>query len=150
MLIKYKDNKILNLKNVSNIFVDLDYDGAGKVIFNMNYSVKIFGGKITPDYVYWLFSSRKELEEIKNIFEPKISGWIFPKALDQRYINPSCVSSIVTDKYKNRVIFNLNYAISHPKDINNKMTSDFVFFNFESFEEYRVFLKTIIKEDYKW
>ena len=42
MLIKHGTNRIVNLTNVSNIFIEED---KKKVIFNMNYSVKIFGGK---------------------------------------------------------------------------------------------------------
>lgn len=142
LLIKHKQNKIVNIDNVSNIFIDLQEGNKGKVIFNMNYSVKIFGDKITPDYVYWNFDNEQELEQIRYKFESKLAGWIWPFQHGQRYVNTACISSIGTDRYKNRVIFNLNYPVSHPKDI-KKVTSDFVFFNFDSAEAYEEFLITL-------
>jgi len=144
MFIKYKDNKIVNLNNVSNIYIDRQaHDGrgnAGKVIFNMNYSVKIFDGKYTPDYVYWMFNNERELQDIIDMFEARIeyARWIMPVEDDQRYINVNCVSSIALDDSKNRVIFNLNYNVTHPKDM-NKLTSDFVFYTFSDRNTFKNF-----------
>jgi len=130
-------DKIVNLDNVSNIYIDGEV--TGKVIFNMNYSVKIFGNKVTPDYIYWNFSTKEELDEIKMVIDSNLDGWIKPQEEGQRYVNVKCISSIVTDKSKNRVIFNLNYNVTHPKD-SSKLTSDFVFFNFSTKEKYKEFL----------
>ena len=141
MFIKYNNEKIVNLDNVSNIFVETL---GQKVIFNMSYSVKIFNGKVTPDYVYWSYKNLDELNEIKKIFLHKISDWIHPVEDGQRYVNTRCISSIVSDEYKNRVILNLNYNVSHPKDI-NKLTSDFVFFNFSSRDAYWDFKRELEK-----
>jgi len=139
VLIRHKQDKTINLENVSNIFID-ENNGTGKVIFNMNYSVKIFGDKFTPDYVYWEFNSEDDLDYIKRTFLPKVENWIQPIEDGQRYINPKCVSSIGYDSNKNRVIFNLNYNVTHPKD-KNKLTSDFVFFNFTNRENYTKFIQ---------
>jgi hypothetical protein len=136
-LISFKNEKMINLDNVSNIYVE--NNEIGKVIFNMNYSVKIFGDKVTPDYVYWNFKSAEELDYIKRTFLPKIEDWIKPVEEGQRYVNPTCVSSIGIDNAKNRVIFNLNYPVTHPKD-NNKLTSDFVFFNFKNRDNFNQFI----------
>ena len=122
---------------MSNIYID-NKDGQGKVIFNMNYSVKIFDNKFTPDYVYWSFNSDNDLECIKRIILLLIEDWIQPVEDGQRYINTTCISSIGIDDYKNRVIFNLNYNVTHPKDY-NKLTSDFVFFNFKDRENFTNF-----------
>jgi hypothetical protein len=140
VFIKYKNEKIVNLGNVSNIFIDNHEDGSGKVIFNMNYSVKIFSNKFTPDYVYWNYQTEEELNEVKGIFMPFIDAmsWVKPKENGQRYINIQCISSISIDENKNRVIFNLNYNVTHPKD-NNKLTSDFVFFHFSDKEAFNNF-----------
>jgi len=140
VFIKYKNEKIVNLGNVSNIFIDNHEDGSGKVIFNMNYSVKIFSNKFTPDYVYWNYQTEEELNEVKGIFMPFIDAmsWVKPEENGQRYINTQCISSISIDENKNRVIFNLNYNVTHPKD-NNKLTSDFVFFNFSDKEAFNNF-----------
>ena len=145
MLIRFKNEKIINLDNVSNIFVDED---GSKVIFNMNYSVKIFGDKTTPDYIYWKYSSLQELISITRLLNNNISDWTQPQKMGQRYVNPKCISSIGTDDSKNRVIINLCYNITHPKD-NNKLTSDFVFFDFTNKEEYRDFYEVHLNNKLK-
>jgi hypothetical protein len=145
MFIGYKEEKIINLNNVSNIYIDERDDGSGKIIFNMNYSVKIFDGKYTPDYVYWNFENSNELVIIRDMIEDKIKNnkkWIMPLEFGQRYVNLNCVSSIVIDITKNRVIFNLNYNVTHPKD-NSKLTSDFIFFNFNNYTKFSNFKNTL-------
>ena len=143
MFIRHGQEKIVNLDNVSNIFIDSnDMLNGGKVIFNMNYSVKIFGDKFTPDYVYWQFNNSDELQDIKDLLDANISDWVQPQEQGQRFVNPRCISSIGTDPYKNRVIFNLNYNVTHPKDP-NKLTSDFVFFNFRNENGYSTFLNSL-------
>ena len=136
-------DKVVNLANVSNIHIDKG--SSGKIIFNMNYSVKIFDNKTTPDYVYWEFGSQEEKEEKTATFLPHLinMGWITPFEEGQRYVNSTCISSIGFDEYKNRVIFNLNYNVTHPKD-SSKLTSDFVFFNFSSVEKYTSFVDAMI------
>jgi len=145
VFIKYKNNKIVNLENISNIYIDNHKDGVGKVIFNMNYSVKIFNNKFTPDYVYWDYWNEEELTLIKSLFMSFIDaqGWVKPEENGQRYINTECISSISLDENKNRIIFNLNYNITHPKD-NNKLTSDFVFFNFSNKEAFNNFKNNLL------
>lgn len=144
MFLKHKNNKIINTDNVSNIFVDTNNDGSGKIIFNMNYSVKIFGDKFTPDYVYWIFDNIEDLNTIKSSLERifiKTETWIFPAESNQRYVNLNCVSSIAIDDFKNRIIFNLNYNISHPKN-HNQLTSDFVFMDFSTKDKFNDYLKS--------
>ena len=140
---KNKRDKLVNLANVSNIHID--EGSSGKIIFNMNYSVKIFNNKTTPDYVYWEFNSQEEKEEQTMIFLPHLvnMGWITPFDEGQRYVNSACISSIGFDECKNRVIFNLNYNVTHPKDP-NKLTSDFVFFNFSSEKKYTAFVDAML------
>ena len=140
--IKNGTDKIVNLANVSNIYIDLHDNNSGKVIFNMNYSVKIFGDKITPDYVYWNFGNFEALQSMKSLIEKNIENWIYPQEPGQRYVNPKCVSSIGMDNYKNRVIFNLNYNVTHPTK-SDKLTSDFVFFNFPTKHKFENFSNTL-------
>lgn len=130
MLIKHGSNRIVNLTNVSNIFVEEDKQ---RVIFNMNYSVKIFGNKVTPDYTYWDYTTEDEKQEIVDLIQSKLreTSWIFPENDTLRYVNLDCVSSIGFDDHKNRIIFNLNYPVTHPKD-DRKLTSDYVFWNFHN------------------
>jgi hypothetical protein len=144
MFLKFKQEKIVNLDNVSNIFIEESHNGRGKVIFNMNYSVKIFGDKITPDYVYWNYDNIEDLAKITSSIEQDTVGWVKPAEEGQRYVNTKCISSINTDPGKNRVIFNLNYQVTHPRDT-SKLTSDFVFFNFSSTENYNTFLDNFEK-----
>lgn len=149
-LIGFKNQKIVNLDNVSNIYVD---EQGKKVIFNMNYSVKIFGSKnsinsydkinkVTPDYVYWSFDSMQEFMKIVDLIINKTKNWIQPEEPGQRILNPDFIASITFDEDKNRVIFNLNYNITHPKD-DNKLTSDFVFYDFVSKDSFNAFFNKI-------
>ena len=108
----------------------------------MSYSIKIFGDKNTPDYVYWKFSNLDELNTIKKLLLSNINGWIQPGEEGQRYVNPRCVSSIWIDKFKNRVIFNMNYPISLPKQP-EKLTSDFVFFDFSTKDKFIDYIDTL-------
>lgn len=140
--IGFKSQKIINLGNVSNIYIDT---GGQKVIFNLNYSIKIFNGKFTPDYVYWKYDSAKELQEIQDLLLENTKGWILPAEAGQRYLNPKYVASVTLDVNKTRVIFNLNYNVTHPKDI-NKLTSDFVFYDFASLAIYETFIKNITSQ----
>jgi hypothetical protein len=169
MFIKYERQLIVNLENVSNIYIDTDIDA---VIFSMNYSVKFFEDKFIPDYVCWLFNTKEELQAIKDIFEPKVKKlqWFHPEE-DQcvssidldvyenrvtsepdlqlvnpvekcyKFVNPKCVSSIGLDGYKNRVTFKLNYNVTYSKD-NSKFVSDSVFFDFSSVERFENFKNT--------
>ena len=206
MFLKYKNEKIVNLKNVSNIFIREDRlnestrentpntsntpdtakkkickkdcktgtctgsktpETSGKVIFNMNYPIKIFDDKVTADYIYFPFKNQEELQSIKELLIPKLNSmncWIFPFEEGQRFININAISSISKDDNKKRVIFNLNYPISFPKvskvskvskssknkgnkdnkdnkDNKGKRTSDFVFFNFTESSKYNKFLE---------
>lgn len=141
-LIGFKSQKIINLENVSNIYFDTQ---GQKVIFNMNYSVKVFNGKFTPDYVYWTYESAEELAKIQNLLLKSTHGWILPLEQGQRYLNPKYIASVTFDTNKTRVIFNLNYNVTHPKDI-NKLTSDFVFYDFANIIHYEQFINSITSQ----
>jgi len=144
MFIRFKEEKTVNLDNVSNIYIEDINGDKGKVIFNMNYSVKIFGDKYTPDYVYWMYSNREELLKITSLIEEFTTDWVKPVEPGHRYVNPTCISSIGFDENKNRVIFNLNYNVTHPKD-DRKLTSDFVFYNFSDKEKFLDFSDKLFK-----
>jgi len=142
--ISYKDNKIINIDNVSNIAID-NCSNNKKVIFNLGYSIKVFDGKVTSDYVYWKFDSDIELKEIVNRFLPKIRHWIHPAYDNHHYINPSSISSIKFEDRKYRVIFNLNYSTSIPNNI-DKITGDFEFFDFNDYKDYTEFCEYVKDE----
>ena len=140
-LIGFKSFKIINLTNVSSIHIDTY---GKKVIFNMNYSVKIFNNKFTADYVYWQYDSDEELNKITNLIENNTSGWIYPIEEGQRYVNKDTISSITFESRKRRVIFNLNFNKTHPKD-DRKMTSDFIFYDFIDNNNFTEFVELISK-----
>jgi hypothetical protein len=144
-LIGFKNQKIINLNNVSNIYLD---ESGQKVIFNMDYSVKIFNNKFTPDYVYWTYEDEDEATQILDLLSLNTKDWILPAERGQRYLNPKFISSITLDTNKTRVIFNLNYNVTHPKDI-NKLTSDFVFYDFANIKNYQTFVDSIINQTKK-
>jgi len=143
MLIRYNNNPIVNLDNVSNVFIDRKNN---KVIFNMNYSVKL-GEKMTADYEYWNYEN---LEEIVSVLDNTLekAGFITPNSVYNRYVNSNCISSIKVDERNLKIIYNLNSTVTHPDDskkidkgINiplhkQRLTSDFVFIRFTNIEDY--------------
>lgn len=150
MFIKYNDNAIINLDNVSNVFVDRK---NGKVIFNMNYTVKL-SDALTPDYEYWYFN---DLDEIMKIIDDSLrrAKFIVPNNIYNRYVNPKCVASIKIDDKNKKVIFNLNSTVTHPDDARKisegqhiplhkqKLTSDFVFIKFTNTDEFYEYCEQI-------
>jgi hypothetical protein len=143
MFIKYENNNIVNLENVSNVFIDRK---NGKVIFNMNYTVKLYD-TMTADYEYWYFDN---LEEIVSLLDDSLSraGFITPNNIYNRYVNPKCISSIKIDDRNMKVIYNLNTTVTHPDDARKcsqgdkiplhkqRLTSDFVFIKFNNADEF--------------
>lgn len=150
MFIKYKGNAIINLTNVSNVFIDRKNN---KVIFNMNYTVKL-SDALTPDYEYWFFD---DLEEIVKIIDDALirAKFITPNNIYNRYVNPKCVASIKIDDRNKKVIFNLNSTVTHPDDARKiadgqniplhkqKLTSDFVFIKFNNTDEFYEYCEQI-------
>lgn len=143
MFIRHTDNTLINLENVSNIFIDRKNN---KVIFNMNYAVKL-GDTITPDYEYWYFDELNEMVSSLNDTLER-AGWILPNNIYNRYVNPKCVSSIKIDDRNLKVIYNLNATVTHPDDVRKisggmniplqkqRLTSDFVFIKFNNADEF--------------
>lgn len=138
MFIRYQNNPIINLDNVSNVFIDRK---ESKVIFNMNYAIRITSDTITSDYVSWKYDN---LDEIVNLLNDvlKRAKFIIPNNIYNRYVNPKCVASIKIEEANKKVIFNLNSTVTHPMDIDVKrngkqrLTSDFVFIKFNNTDEF--------------
>ena len=138
MFIRYQNNPIINLDNVSNVFIDRK---ESKVIFNMNYAIRITSDTITSDYVSWKYDN---LDEIVNLLNDvlKRAKFIIPNNIYNRYVNPKCVASIKIEESNKKVIFNLNSTVTHPMDIDVKrngkqrLTSDFVFIKFNNTDEF--------------
>jgi hypothetical protein len=150
MFIRHNDKSIVNLENVSNVFIDRK---NLKVIFNMNYSVKL-GKTLTPDYEYWYFD---DLDEIVDVLDTALveAGFIAPNNIYNRYVNPTCISSIKIDDKSFKVIYNLSSTVTHPEDSrkiskgdsiplqHQRLTSDFVFIKFNNPEEFYEYCEKI-------
>ena len=143
MFIKHLNSAAVNLDNVSNIFIDRK---TQKIIFNMNYSVRL-NGNLTSDYEYWHYTDLSEvLPRLEDILEKQ--GFILPNNTFNRYVNPKCVSSFKIDEKNKKVIFNLNSTVTHPEDTRLKedaqrYTSDFVFIKFTNADEFEDYVEKI-------
>ena len=143
MFIKHLNSAAVNLDNVSNIFIDRK---TQKIIFNMNYSVRL-NGNLTSDYEYWHYTDLSEiLPRLEDILEKQ--GFILPNNTFNRYVNPNCVSSFKIDEKNKKVIFNLNSTVTHPEDTRLKedaqrYTSDFVFIKFTNADEFEEYVEKI-------
>jgi hypothetical protein len=138
-------DRLVNLKNVSFVFLDSLYHSDGikyRVVFNLNYSIKLDNKELISDYIYWSFETQEEaineLERIKN------SGYFIIGPEDSlKLINLDSVSSVKFDDKNIRVIWNLNNSISRMiTDKWNKhqkkeiITADFVYWDFKSQDIY--------------
>jgi len=132
-LLKSGDSKIVNLNQVSNIGVDTK---KLRIIFNLKYSINVFD-KFTPDYVYFEYKDYNELKKAyNNLLELVRDDFLISKNENQRLVSKKCVSSINIIPEQKRIIFNLNYGITHPND-SEKITSDFVFWTFKNDENFQ-------------
>lgn len=148
----YPDRKIVNLENVSNIafeeFTNRDGETNWKIIFNFDYGVSLRNDfdKIIADYVYFVYKNKDEYDtmtdELSNLINEK--SWIAPLIAGNvsRIANPKKISFVATDERKNRIILNLATTVSFFSNSKRK-TSDFLFFDFVSYDEYKENLKYI-------
>jgi len=138
------DDRLINLVNVSSINVS-----GTRIIFNMNYSIELdLRGKkkLISDYVYWDSNTNEEmlqkLETIKLLNDSAFNfdDLFFEKPHNTGFINIEEVSSIKFIDEKLRVIVNLSHTISYmDKRGNTSLTSDFVYVNSRSRDDYDVF-----------
>ncbi len=143
---KHGAMKIVNLKNVSNIGFLEEFDRSNrkvyKIIFNYNYSISLntMYSKKVSDYTYVMTHDKLEYEkytdELSRLINEK--GWIAPRINGEvsRLVNPDCISFVATDSRKNRVILNLAASVSYYNNT-DKMTSDFLYFDFSTLEEFQ-------------
>lgn len=144
--------RIINLKNVSNINILID---RNRIVFNLNYSIELDANgktKLISDYVYWDSVSKDNLElNIKHLCSNKYFKDNFltqPSAYG--FINLNEISSIKLSEKKNRVIFNLSHPITFKDfDGNERITSEFVYVNCKDVNEFKTYvnyIKTILGE----
>lgn len=141
MFLKTND-RIVNLKNVSNINILKD---KMRIVFNLNYSIEINnsrGSKMISDYVYWDAVDSEDFHD--NIVRIKSNEFVqvafIPYVDESGFVNISEISSVKFSEKKNRVIFNLSHPVSFTDfDRNEKITSEFVYVNCPdgTYKEYR-------------
>ncbi len=148
----YPDYKMVNLENVSNIafedFVTRSGEQKYKIIFNFNYGVSLKNdfGKQIADYVYFIYDSKDEYLDATVVLSELINtkSWIAPLIENEvaRIVNPKEISFLAQDLRKNRIILNLATTVSFHGNVDRK-TSDFLYFDFPTYDEYLENLKYI-------
>lgn len=147
--LRFKDNRIINLKNVTNIAILKE---KNRFIFNMNYGITLPNeNKIISDYVYWDMLNEKEFSECMNMISSYVQDWIFFPKNPTRIINKDCVSSIVFDYESTpynanfrrmKIIFNFCNSVSFKQ---GGLTSDFTYFSFNNEQDYEQCKKYILE-----
>lgn len=139
------DNKIINLKQVSNVgfefYVDRNGEDTWKIIINFGYGVSLKNdfSKEISDYQYFVFHNEDEYNEYVTLFSRLINedNWLAPgvNGIVKRIVNPDMISFVATDTRKNRIILNLAASVSFYNN-NMRKTSDFLFVDFNTPEEF--------------
>lgn len=141
-LIKFKEQKIVNIKNVTSIGL---FPEKNRIVFNMNYGITLPNSKqIISDYVYWEASNQQEFNEMQRNAKLYSGRWIIsPKnSYNERYINPDYISSIVFDINTLKIIFNLSHSVSMKNS--ESLTSEFVYFKFNDIKEFARYKQEIL------
>lgn len=125
-------DRIVNLKNVSFVVKEMS---KLKIIFNLSYSIELEGKSLISDYIYWSYNS---VEDLEKDYERIVTSGYFLEGPEEglKLINLDKVSSLKFDAKNNRVIWNLNNAITHTiKPLSGEQreikTADFVYWDFE-------------------
>ncbi len=149
------NDRIINLQNVSNINVLKD---SNRIIFNMNYNIEIAyfdkvqrkeKTKFISDYVYWDANSFEEMSEnLKELQSMKYFDKTFiNQTAGNGFINKNEISSVKFSDRKLRVIFNLSHPITFTDfDGKEKITSEFVYVNFNDQNHYASYVNYVIIE----
>ncbi len=141
MFFETSDSKYVNLKEVSSIafeeFTDRNNNQKYKIIFNMNYAVSLKGtNKLISDYIYSIYEEYTEFTDSFNYLMNLVEEYKWIKLREPRIINPYHISFLTQDPSKNRIIINLSSSVSF-NGSNQDLTSDFVYINCKTKEEYQ-------------
>ena len=146
------NDRIINLKNVSNINIIRD---KNRIVFNLNYNIQILteqSTKLISDYVYWDAINAENLKQ--NLDHLKLNSYFIENFIeevnDSGYININEISSIKFSEKKFRVIFNLSHPVTFRDfDRKERITSEFVYVNctnLDQYKRYEQYIKRIIGE----
>jgi len=142
---KYGNTKIVNLENVTNIafeqYTNRFKKEEWKIIFNYNYGISLRNdySKHIADYTYFVFQDEDLYQLAVDKLDPLIeAGWLAPMVNNNvsRIVNPKAISFIAQDPSKNRIIVNLATSVSFWNNT-SRITSDFIYLDFSSPQEYR-------------
>lgn len=141
------NNTLLNLESVSNVNIQRK---RNRVIFNLNYTIgvpkssKEDQSKRISDYVYWDFSNNLELvNSVENLLNHNYIKENFI-ILGNSWINKNEISTVKFDQNKLRFIFNLSNSatfVDRKGDI--RLTSEFVYVDFDDYNEFEVNMKYV-------
>lgn len=150
-------DKLINLDNVSSIgFIP----AKNRLVYNLNHSIETFERATSAtimiaDYKYHNFSTEAEyLAESKQIRDHSLLfGFIHSSSDFHHLVNPINISYISFDSDNKRIIFNLctpvtkrKYNQSNELVGESMLTNDFVFWTYQTQEEYEANVKYVEKE----
>lgn len=134
----WANDVLVNLKNVSNI----NMLNTLRVVFNMNYTIEMKSrndAKLISDYVYWDAKNTDELN--KNLSNLDSNEYIRENFLSIEgqsiLINKNEISSVKFMERQNRIIFNLSHPVTFKNHDAKSLTSEFVYINCKSHEEFQ-------------
>lgn len=134
----WANDVLVNLKNVSNI----NMLNTLRVVFNMNYTIEMKSrndAKLISDYVYWDAKNADELNQ--NLSDLGSNEYIRENFLSIEgqsiLINKNEISSVKFMERQNRIIFNLSHPVTFKNHDAKSLTSEFVYINCKSHEEFQ-------------
>ena len=151
MFVKTNKNILVNLSNVSNVnIVKKKEQNFYRIIFNMNYCIEISKNKFVSDYVYWDFTN---IESFKDAFlkiksDEYLANTFLKQPKNSGFINIDEISSIKYLEDKLRIIFNLSHPVTFNYHGETKLTSEFIYLNFNNIEDFKEY-STYIDEELK-
>lgn len=143
------NNKFVNLSNVSTINF---LASQNRVVLNFAHPIEISKlDKMISEYTYIDFDTDEQYETyIKGLF---LNKYIQAEYISKDFkgelglINKSKISSFKFEAFKNKVIFNMNHAISVTNKYNQySISTEFVYVNCESheYEKYVNYVKSTL------
>ncbi|MDD2505666.1 MAG: hypothetical protein PHF21_05330 [Bacilli bacterium] len=136
-LFKFND-KILNLQACTSIGVN---KSRLRIVFNLSHSIEMFDPKlskniIVADYKYWDFDNEIDfnagLQKVSSLI--KVNEFFISSDKKHYFVNPDQLSYITFDDDNNRIIFNLSTSVT--KKTTGTLTNDYVFWTFNTKDEY--------------
>lgn len=141
MMLKVSDTHIINLDTVTSV---VELNDSNRVVFNFDYPITINKNGEELQRSDYHYVDGKNAVTLKEHLGDILERNNFIK-LKNKYINPSHIALLKFDDERKRVIINLNTTISFKnKDNTKQLTSDFIYIDAVSVEEYSDLKKQIL------